>query len=144
MSGGRKRKKKDCEVEVEQLVEAAAASAPATTTQKLLRNIQKFESRFYLVNPVAGFFISCETPRMTMSRSPPGKLSPVAWLPKSTVRDCGQRRVAIVETAVRALLMLFDSACNSVFLLSVACGEQHDESIGHGEGKRQGEGGANM
>ena len=34
----------------------------------------------------------------------------MAWLPKSTVRDCGQRRVAMVETADRASLLLFDSA----------------------------------
>ena len=46
-----------------------------------------------------------------MSRSPPGRLSPVACEPKSTVRDWGQRRVAMVETAVRALLMALDSLC---------------------------------
>ena len=33
----------------------------------------------------------------------------MACEPKSTVRDCGQRRVAVVETAVRALLIAVDS-----------------------------------
>lgn len=33
----------------------------------------------------------------------------MACEPKSTVRDCGQRRVAVEETAVRALLIAVDS-----------------------------------
>lgn len=78
-------------------------------TAKVLSGAQKFESPLYLVKPRAGFVISCDTPRMTISRSPPGRLSPVACEPKSTVRDCGQRRVAIVETAVRELLIAIDS-----------------------------------
>jgi hypothetical protein len=106
-----------------------------STTHKVLREPQKFEFLFYLVNPVAGFVISCETPRITISRSPPGKESPVAWLPKSTVRDCGQRRVAMVETAVRALLLLFDSA----YIAFGSCFERYEEKKRSGGRREKGE-----
>ena len=65
----------------------------------------------YLLKPAAAWDMLSVTPSTTMSRSLPGRANPVAWEPKSTVRDCPQSTDTTRLTASTAVSMHCCSAC---------------------------------